>query len=79
MGLLFNIETCYKRNRPKIGCFASFCHHCLIAMSAHIRSMHVYHHSLFESGMKTGLRMITLCKKDRVLLSKHKYCITNVK
>ena len=38
-------------------------------MSAHT---HVYRYPLVESGMKTGVRVIALCRKDRVLLSKHK-------
>ena len=33
--------------------------------------MHVYRYPLVESGTKTGLRVIALCKNDRVLLSKH--------
>ena len=53
----------------KVGCFAGFCHHCLTTMSAHT---YAYRYPLVESGMKTGLRVITLCRKDRVLLSKHK-------
>ena len=70
MGLLFTIETCYKRNGPKkVGCFAGFCHHRLTAMSAHT---HAYRYPMVESGTKTGLRSITLCRKDRALLSKHK-------
>ena len=56
-----------KEMGPKVGCFAGFCHHRL--MSAH---MLAYHYPLFESGTKAGLRVITLCRKDRVLLSKHK-------
>ena len=54
---------------PKVGCFAGFCHHRLMTMSA---QTHAYHYPLFESGTKTGLRAIVLCRKDRVLLSKHK-------
>ena len=54
---------------PKVGCFAGFYHHRLTTMSAH---MHAYRYPLVESGMKTGLRAITLCRKDRILLSKHK-------
>ena len=69
MGLLFTIETCYKRNGRKVGCFAGFCHHRLTAMSAY---MHAYRYPLVESGIKTGLRAIALCRKDRALLSKHK-------
>ena len=53
----------------KVGCFAGFCDHCLTTMSAH---MHAYHYPLYESGTKIGLRMIALCRKDRVLLSKQK-------
>ena len=54
---------------PKVGCFAGFCHHRLTAMSLHT---HAYHYPLVESGTKIGLRAITLRRKDRVLLSKHK-------
>ena len=71
MELLFNIETCYsmKETGPKVGCFAGFCHYRSMTMSVHT---HAYHCTLFESGMKSGLRIIALCRKDRVLLSKHK-------
>ena len=58
-----------KETGPKVGCFAGFCHHRLTAMSAHT---HAYRYPLVESGTKTGLRAIALCRKDRVLLSKHK-------
>ena len=27
LGLLINIKMCYKRNGPKVGCFAGYCHH----------------------------------------------------
>ena len=37
---------------PKVNRFAGFCHHRLVAMSAHT---HAYRYPLFESGMKTGL------------------------
>ena len=50
----------------KVGCFA---HQRLTTMIAH---MHAYPYRLAESGMKTCLRVITLYRKDRVLLSKHK-------
>ena len=53
----------------KVGCFAGFCHHRLTTMGVH---MHACHYPLFEGEMKTGLRTITLCRKDRVLLSKNK-------
>ena len=53
---------------PKVSCFSGFCHHSS-TMSVH---MHAYRYPLVESGMKTGLRAIALCRKDRVLLSKHK-------
>ena len=58
-----------KETGQKVGCFARFCHHHLMAMSAHT---HAYHYPLVESGMKIDLRAIALCRKDRVLLSKHK-------
>ena len=32
---------------PKVGCFAGFCHHHLVTMSAHT---HVYRRPLFESA-----------------------------
>ena len=66
MGLLFNTETCYKRNGLKSWFFAGFCHR-LTTMS-----VHEYRYPLVESGAKTGLRAIALCRKDRVLLSKYK-------
>ena len=74
----FNEWDCYsiqthviKEMVPKVGCFAGFSHHCLttICMSAH---MHVYCYPLFESCTKTGLKIIILWRKDRVLLSKCK-------
>ena len=46
---------------PDVGYFTGFCDHRLMTMSAHT---HVYRYPLFESGMKTGLRMITYCRKD---------------
>ena len=58
-----------KEMGPKVICFAGFCHHRLMTVNAH---MHMYRYPLFESGMKTGLRTIALCRKDGVLLSKHK-------
>ena len=63
MRSLFNIETFTKETGTKVGCFAGFCHHRLMTMSAH---MHAYHYPLFESGTKTGLRMIAFCRKDRI-------------
>ena len=58
-----------KETGLKVSCFAGFCHHRLTTMSAHT---HAYRYPLVESGMKTGLRAIALCRKDRVLLSKYK-------
>ena len=58
-----------KETGPKVGCFAGFCDHRLTTINAH---MHAYCYPLFGSGIKAGLRAITLCRKDRVLLSKHK-------
>ena len=54
---------------PKVVCFAGFCHHRLMAMSAHT---HAYRYPLVESRTKTGLRAIALCRKDIVLLSKQR-------
>ena len=54
---------------PEVGCFSGFCHHRLTTMSAHT---YAFCYPLVESGTKTGLRSIALCRKDRVLLSKHK-------
>ena len=54
---------------PKVGCSAGFCHYRLTTMCAHT---HAYPYPLVESGMKTCLRGITLYRKDRILLSKHK-------
>ena len=34
--------------------------------------MHMYCYPLFENGMKMGLRMIALRRKDKELLHKHK-------
>ena len=51
---------------PKVDCFAGFHHHRLTTMSAH---MHAYRYPLVESGTKTGLRLIALCRRDRVLLN----------
>ena len=47
---------------PKVGCFVGFCHH----FNDHEC---VYACVLLESGTKTGLRMIALCRKDRGLLT----------
>ena len=52
-----------KEMGPKVGSFASFCHHRLMTVSVH---MHAYRYPFFESGMKPGLRMIALCRKNRV-------------
>ena len=69
MGLLFNIEHVVKEKGPKVCCFAGFFHHRLTTMSAHT---HAYHYPLVESGTETGLKAIALCRKDRVLVNKHK-------
>ena len=53
----------------KVGYLPGFCHHHLAAMSTH---MHAYHYCVFESGKKIGLWTIPLCRKDIVLLHKHK-------
>ena len=58
-----------KETGLKVGCFAGFCHHRLMAMSSHT---HAYRYPLVESGMKIGLKAIALHRKDRVLLSEHK-------
>ena len=58
-----------KETGLKVGCSAGFCHHRLTTTSVHT---HAYHYPLVESGMKTGLRVTALCRKDKVLLSKHK-------
>ena len=57
MGLL---KHAIKETGPKVDCFAGFCHHHLTTMSA---QTHAYHYSLFESRMKTGFKMIALCRK----------------
>ena len=74
--LLFTIDKCYKRfkrNRPGSWLFCWFLYHRLTAMSAHA---HAYRYPLVESRTKSrtkrGLRAIALCRKNRVLLSKHK-------
>ena len=61
MALLTNITHVIKETGPKVGCFALFCHYCLVTMSVHT---HTYHYPLFESGMKTGLCVIALCRKN---------------
>ena len=57
-----------KEMGPKVSCFVGFCDYCLMTMSEHT---HAYRYPLFKSGMKTDLRMIAICRKDRVLLSEH--------
>ena len=52
----------------KVGCLVSFCHNCLSTTSVH---MHAYCYPLIESGAKSGLRTIGLCRIDIVLLCKH--------
>ena len=54
---------------PKVGCFAGFCHHSLMTMNA---QMLLYCYPLLENATKTGFRMMASCRKDKVLLSKHK-------
>ena len=54
---------------PNVGYFAGFCDHHLMTMSVH---MYGYHYPVFESGLKIGLRMISLFRKYKVLLGKHK-------
>ena len=53
---------------PKVHCFAGFCLHHLVTTGVHT---YAYHYPLFESGMKTSLLTITLCRKDVVLLYEH--------
>ena len=55
------ITLCYKQNGPKVNCLAGFCHHRLVTTSVH---MHAYCYTLYESGLKTGLWTIALCRKD---------------
>ena len=50
-----------KETSSKIGCLPGFIYHHLVIMSAHT---HAHRYPLFESGTKTGLRTITLCRKD---------------
>ena len=70
MGLLFNIKNVIKETDPKVGCFAGFCDRNLTTISVYV---HACRYPLLESGTKTGLKTIALCRKDRVLLSKHKW------
>ena len=63
------LKRVIKETGPKVGCFADFFHHRLMAMSSHT---HAYRYPFVESGTKIGLRAIALRRKDRVLLSKHK-------
>ena len=53
----------------KVGCFTGFCHDRLTAMGV---LTHAYRYPLVENGTNTGLRAIALCRKDRVLLCKHR-------
>ena len=57
------------KTAPKVNYFCGFCNYRLVITSAH---MHAYHYPLLESGMKTGLSTIALCRKDIVLLHEHK-------
>ena len=58
--IAFNMEKhVIKEMGSKVVSLAGFCHHCLTTMSAHTHA----HHPLFESGMKTGFRMIALLSK----------------
>ena len=54
---------------PKVSCFAGFCHHHLTTINAYTP---VYCYSSFESVTNTSVRMIASCRKDKVLLSRHK-------
>ena len=45
----------------KISCLAGFWYHHVTIMGAH---MHAFCYPLFESGTRTGLKTITLCRKD---------------
>ena len=59
------LKNVIKEMGPKVGCFTGFCPHHLTTMIVH---MHEYRYPLFESGTKAGLRMVALCRKDRILL-----------
>ena len=49
MGFLTNVETCYKQNGPRVGCFVGFCHHCLATTKVHT---HANRYPLLQYGMK---------------------------
>ena len=51
-GIVNQCKHFTKETDPKVGCFAGFCHHCLVTMGTHT---YVYHYPLFKSGIKTGL------------------------
>ena len=55
------LKTYDKEKGLNVGCFANFCHHCLVNTSAH---KHEYCYSLFESWIITGLQIIPQCTKD---------------
>ena len=61
---------CYIETGLKVGCFAGF----QSPSFGDLECTHeyMYHYALFESGMKTGLWRIALCRKDIALLCKHK-------
>ena len=65
--LLTNAKFGIKETGIKVGDIAGFCYHHLATMS-----MYAHHCPLFDGRMKTGTQMVALCRKDRVLLCKHK-------
>ena len=54
----------------KVDCLAGLFHHHMMTTSMHT---HAYCFPSYESGTKTGLCMITLCRKDLDLYFKLKY------
>ena len=60
---------CCKEMGSKVDCFAGFCQHCWVIMDVHTCT---YCYPLFESGTKTGLWIIAICRKCVELLRKHK-------
>ena len=67
--LLTNTKFGIKETGTEVGDIAGFCYHHLATMSTH---MHAYHCPLFDGRMKTGMQIVALCRKDRVLLSTYK-------
>ena len=69
IGLLTYARTCCKRN--ELWSYLPYWF-LLPSFGGHKCTYDVYYYPLFESGMKSGLWTIALCRKDLALLCKHK-------